>query len=279
MFPSKKPLSIFFFFNDGTTHPQSFDDFRRLAKRHPLLWHSVTSFPSSPLHSVVQRRQQQHTRQIESTHSSQASNNGLRHARSRNVRAFLCFLLFRRCIFFFPLSFFFIRSLSCCSFSPRRFSLDLFRPASFFVPSRARRQFENAPFHAVRQCEPRKEESITLVSLVARGKYAFSTKQPTFYPPTGHRNDLERPISRSIRVLTRSSSENRTHRRVNQIGTHRLPCDFLLMLIFIVTCRSFVLCLTVYRINFYCLLRELEDRIAFLYENRSEFLNRFISDV
>lgn len=106
MFPSKKPLSIFFFFNDGTTHPQSFDDFRRLAKRHPLLWHSVTSFPSSPLHSVVQRRQQQHTRQIESTHSSQASNNGLRHARSRNVRAFLCFLLFRRCIFFFPFPFF-----------------------------------------------------------------------------------------------------------------------------------------------------------------------------
>lgn len=107
MFPSKKPLSIFFFFNDGTTHPQSFDDFRRLAKRHPLLWHSVTSFPSSPLHSVVQRRQQQHTRQIESTHSSQASNNGLRHARSRNVRAFLCFLLFRRCIFFFPFPFFY----------------------------------------------------------------------------------------------------------------------------------------------------------------------------
>ena len=140
------------------------------------------------------RRQQWHTRRIESIHSSQASNNEVASYSRAKERSsiFLCSLLFPHCIFFFSVSFL-SPSLFLCLFTLlARCSFLLFHVFFFFssfsprpvLPgfvlcsprsSRAGRQFENVSFSRRSDNASReRRKAHAEVSLVARGKYAFS---------------------------------------------------------------------------------------------------------
>lgn len=182
-------------------------------KAATFMAYSAASFPSAPFHRVVLRRQQWRTSNRK--YSSPGSNNGLRHTRSRNVRAF------RFC------------------YSSPPFSTPLFFP--FFSPRPVLPGFALCP---------RRVPGDSLKTLFSRGPTMLEERrggiissawkirvfhwQATFYRGR-YRNDLERAIPRRVSAF-------RVHRRRGEAldvdglirSEHRnagIPGDFLFMLI------------------------------------------------